>query len=457
MNRLALVLAGLVVVIVAAGSAQAQFSPGDMNCDTAVNGRDVAPFVLGLLDPAGYETAFPNCELSNADFDCDGVGDTDDMVSFVDCLLTGNCPPCGACCYTDGTCAVTHEADCTGTWQGAGTDCDPNPCLPPGMVLIPAGEFMMGDTFSEGYSDELPVHAVYVDAFYMDTYEVTNQQYADALNWAYAQGGLICVINGVVYKYCGTSYRYCATNSAHGDSCIVWSGSTFTVESGRAAHPMVEVTWYGSVAYANWRSAMEGKPLCYDLSTWTCNFGSGYRLPTEAEWEKAARGGTPGHRFPWSDTDTIQHARANYYSYWSGGVPYYPYDTSPTPYYHPCWSVGGYPWTSPVGFFTGTLQYKADWGWPGSPTSHQTTNSVNGYGLYDMAGNVWEWCNDWYGETYYSSSPYSNPHGPTSGTERVLRGGCWFSNAGGCRCAYRVGMYPDYQSHYGGFRLALRL
>ena len=328
---------------------------------------------------------------------------------------------------------------------------------PPGMVFIPGGEFQMGDTFDEGSSAELPVHTVYISPYSIDTCEVTNQQYCDGLNWAWSQGGLITVTSGIVYKAgSGTSYPYCDTDSYDSDSCIVWNGSTFTVESGRENQPMVEVSWYGSVAFCNWRSAMEGKPLCYDLSTWTCNFGvAGYRLPTEAEWEKAARGGVPGHRFPWSDTDTIQHARANYYSYWSGGVPYYPYDTSPTQDYHPLWGVSPYPYTSPVGFFTGALQYKADWGWPGSATSYQTANGVNGYGLYDMAGNVWEWCNDWYSGSYYSGSPGSNPTGPGSGTCRVLRGGSWRGSAPSCRCAYRYGGTPACRGSSFGFRLAL--
>ena len=326
--------------------------------------------------------------------------------------------------------------------------------VPPGMVLIPAGEFLMGNSMdpNEGYSDELPRHAVYVDAFFMDSCEVTNQKYADALNWAWAQGGLITVTSGVVYTYDGTSYGYCDTTTSSSHSRITWdpNSHTFGVVAGKENHPMVRVSWYGSVAYANWRSGMSGLAPCYDLSTWTCNFGSGFRLPTEAEWEKAARGGAAGHRFPWSDQDTIQHARANYSS-----DSYFPYDTSPTRGYHPCWGTGSYPYTSPMGFFTGALRYKVDWGWPGTPTSYQTANGANGYGLYDMAGNVWELCNDWYGETYYGSSPYNNPHGPITGTYRVLRGGSWPHIANYCRVANRFTLTPDYRGADFGIRCAM--
>ncbi|NLX22364.1 MAG: SUMF1/EgtB/PvdO family nonheme iron enzyme [Phycisphaerae bacterium] len=297
------------------------------------------------------------------------------------------------------------------------------------MVMIPAGEFQMGDTFNEGEADEreLPVHAVRVDAFYVDRYEVTNQQYADVLNWAWRQGGHISVIEGVVYEAGSeTDSAYCDTVTSSLDSQIIWDGSTFGVTAGKENHPMVKVSWYGSVAYANWRSGMEGRPMCYDLATWNCNYAAGgYRLPTEAEWEKAARGGVSGRRFPWSDQDTIQHARANYYSSSN-----YSYDDSPTRGYHPTFAVGDFPYTSPGGYF-----------------------APNSYGLYDMAGNVWEWCNDWYGGTYYSSSPYSNPRGPASGTHRVLRGGYWGFYAFGCRVASRSGSSPGYRYNNGGFRV----
>ncbi len=301
--------------------------------------------------------------------------------------------------------------------------------IPTIMVRVPADEFQMGDTFAEGESTEQPVHGVHIDAFAMDMVEVTNQQYAKALNWALKEGNLIAVAkNGVVYQYgSGAGYPYCDTTTSSSESHITWDGSTFGVVSGKETCPMVLVSWYGAVAYANWRSAMEGKLLCYDLSTWECDWGEGYRLPTEAEWEKAARGGTSGHRFPWSDTDTIQHARANYFS--SSG---YSYDTSPTRGFHPMFMTGVPPYTSFVTYF-----------------------APNGCGLYDMAGNVWEWCNDWYSPTYYSDSPYDDPLGPASGTWRVVRGGSWIDVAFAQRCARRGYAQPADRTYYAGFRLVL--
>ena len=108
-----------------------------------------------------------------------------------------------------------------------------------------------------------------------------------------------------------------------------------------------------------------------------------------------------------------------------------------------------------MGFFNGSLRYKTDVGWPGTPTTYQTSNGANNYGLYDMAGNVWEWCNDCYSSIYYSSSPYNNPHGPGSGSYRVLRGGGWNGSAYYCRVAHRLYGGPSYRFFYYGFRLAL--
>jgi formylglycine-generating enzyme required for sulfatase activity len=294
------------------------------------------------------------------------------------------------------------------------------------MVYIPGGTFQMGDSFTEGWSHERPVHTVTVDSFYMGRYEVTNGQYCQYLNSAL--GSSIYVSGGVVYGS-GNNQPYCDTSTSNSYIQISYSGSVFSVRTkgGRSMSndPMVEVSWFGAAAYCNWRSQQEGKELCYNLSTWNCDFTKkGYRLPTEAEWEYAARGGLSSRRFPWGDT--ITHSQANYDS-----DSRYSYDISPTRGYHPTWNDGIYPFTSPVGSF-----------------------AANNYGLYDMAGNVWEWCNDWYGA--YSSNTQTNPTGPTSGSYRDLRGGGWYEFADSCRVAYRVRDYPHCQAFGHGFRLALK-
>jgi len=326
--------------------------------------------------------------------------------------------------------------------------------VPDDMVQISAGTFQMGDSFTEGYSNERPVHTVTLSPFYMGKYEITNAQYCAFLNSAYLQG-LIAVTSNVVYKAgSGTSYPYCDTYQSSTYSQISWNGSTFSVrtKSGRdmSNDPMMMVSWYGAVAYCNWRSQQEGRQTCYnDFVTWTCDFSkNGYHLPTEAQWEYAARGGLPGKRFPWGDT--INQTQANFYSYT------YSYDFSPVKnQLHPIWNDGVYPYTSPVGFFDGGLKYKSNYNWPGSATSYQTENGGNGYGLYDMAGNVWEWCNDWYLSTYYSSSPGSNPAGPTTGSYRVFRGGGWGDLAYYCRVAIRGNSGPTTRGNYYGFRISL--
>jgi len=332
--------------------------------------------------------------------------------------------------------------------------------IPKDLVIISGGTFQMGDSYSEGELDEQPLHTVTVDSFAMGKYNITNQQYCDYLNSTLGQG-LITVTSGVVYQAgSGTSYPYCSTSSApagyphYGEySQITHSGEVFTVQtkSGRsmANDPMVVVSWYGAVAYCNWRSQQESKEQCYNLSTWNCDFSKhGYHLPTEAEWEYAARGGLTEKRFPWGDT--INQTQANFNS--SSSLSY---DVSPVKdQFHPLWYDVTYPWTSPVGFFDGGLKYKSDYTWPVSATTYQTDNGANGYGLYDMAGNVWEWCNDWY--STYSSSPQTNPVGPNSGTYRALRGGSWHSSAYYCRVAHRYhGNYPHIRSSHYGFRIVL--
>jgi formylglycine-generating enzyme required for sulfatase activity len=226
------------------------------------------------------------------------------------------------------------------------------------------------------------------------------------------------------------------------DSVYQWAtnhGYSFdNAGSGKAAnHPVQTIDWYDSVKWCNARSEKEGRLPAYYTDAGlsvryrsgqvspSVNWSSGYRLPTEAEWEKAARGGASGHRFPWSDTDNITHSRANYNSFTS-----YAYDISPTRGYHPTFATGGTPYTSPVGYF-----------------------AANGYGLYDMAGNVWEWCWDWSGA--YSSASQTDPRGSTSGSVRVIRGGGWNCSPNLCRAAARYDSGPTGGDHTAGFRSVL--
>jgi len=271
------------------------------------------------------------------------------------------------------------------------------------MALIPAGSFSMGDTFSEGDHDELPLHTVYVSAFSLGRTEVTAALWDEVKGWS---GG-----NG--YGFDLTGLRKAAN------------------------HPVYAVSWYDAVKWCNARSEKEGRtPAYYTDAALTqvyktgqmtpyVKWNAGYRLPTEAEWEKAARGGASGHRFPWSNVETITHSQANYWSDSSSA-----YDVSPTRGYHPVFDVGGEPYTSPVGSF-----------------------AANGYGLYDMAGNVGEWCWDWYGA--YSSDSQTDPRGPTTGSNRVIRGGYWFGYAGFCRVADRLTGYPTSGFNFLGFRVVL--
>lgn len=311
-----------------------------------------------------------------------------------------------------------------------------DPEIPEDKVLIPGGGFEMGDHHGDGFSGELPLHPVLLDAFFMSKFEITNQQYCDYLNSDYP--AQLRVEDGIVFASSDSnnSYPYCDTHSKNTYSQIDFSDSVFSVRTkdGRdiSDNPMVLVTWYGAVAYCNWRSKEEGKEICYDLATWECDFSKhGYRLPTEAEWEYAARGGdhNPYYRFPWGDT--ISHSQANYNSYWEDGSPYYYYDVSPTEGYHPYWDYIK-PYTAPVGSF-----------------------QANGYGLYDMSGNVWEWCNDWYDPNYYYASPYDSPEGTANGTYRVLRGGSWKSWKINFRVAGRGNRDPSYRFEDYGIRIVL--
>ena len=257
--------------------------------------------------------------------------------------------------------------------------------MPPvGMVRIPAGTFEMGSTDAFADDDEQPVHTVHLDAFYMDEYEVTNAQFK-----AFVDANPQWQKDKIEDRF---------RDAAWGVYLAPWTGTDYP--AGKADHPVGNVSWYAAMAYAEW---------------------AGKRLPTEAEWEYAARGGLAGKKYPWGDTFS-PHADAN--------------DRS--------WGIR----TTPVGAY-----------------------AANRYGLYDMAGNVWEWCLDKYDADFYAESDSRNP---ISGERMlrwildnfrlssmlpdsfrvVLRGGSWGNSARGLRVANRGRDTPTNTSGYYGFRCA---
>lgn len=281
-----------------------------------------------------------------------------------------------------------------------------------GFSLIPAGSFQMGDQSNPvlGATWEKPVHAVNVSAFYMAKHEVTKALWDEVRTWGLSHGYADLVEGSVVN---GTNY------------------------SKGPDHPVHLVSWWDMIKWCNARSEMDELTPCYQVNGQimrtgflqpTCDWSAnGYRLPTEAEWEKAARGTLTARNFPGGDT--ISHANANYYN------SIYPYESPQDQGYHPDYATGAFPFTAPVGSF-----------------------NPNGYGLHDMAGNVWEWCWDNWSSTYYSTSPASNPKGPSTTSDyRVMRGSSWDGYADYCRVAARDYYYVGYSEDYIGFRVAYSL
>jgi formylglycine-generating enzyme required for sulfatase activity len=219
------------------------------------------------------------------------------------------------------------------------------------MVLIPAGEFTMGKN-SSNPTDWQPEHKVHIDAFYMDISEVTNKQY---------------------YEFC------MKTNNPLPE---FWGLSKYKCGPEFPDYPVVGVSYFEADKYARW---------------------AGKRLPTEAEWEYASRGGLANNNFPWGDQ--VDSTKVNY----------------------------GKKYKSPLK--VGSFQ-------------------PNGFGLFDISGNVWEWTSDNYGDDYYANSPDQNPKGPATGRFKVIRGGSWHSGAMCVQTYYRNGLPPSWIDFAVGFRCA---
>ncbi len=329
---------------------------------------------------------------------------------------------------------VVEEGEAEGEGEGE--------IIPSNMVAVKRGSFSMGRPYSDvGENTELPVHEVSLDAYWMAKYEVTNLEYAEVLNWAYSRK-LLKNIEGTTYTG-GTVYAYdrpiVETRDSSPNAQIHYSDGVFSAYSrinyndhvvSMEEHPVVMVSWYGAAAYCNWRSSMSGLQPCYSTSDWTLNKPerNGYRLPTEAEWERAASWDGARHWRYGMMRDSIDPAFANYLEY------------------NPLW-LKSYPFTSPVGWYNGTnpeqLRYP----------DVITMNAVSPSGAYDMTGNVLEWCHDWFQDAYYIESPEANPKGPSEGMFKSVRGGSWSTTNPDCRTARRFRYLPANRENNLGFRI----
>jgi len=361
------------------------------------------------------------------------------------------------------------------------------------LALIPGGIYSMGNSFTnlypnEGFDSELPPHEVPVAPFFIGRFEITNEEMTETLQWAYTNGlvdvgnaivtntgegftNVVTNLNGTVWNTEGGHYELMDLDSGYCQ--VLFTNDSFSIVPGKTNFPCIEVTWHGALAFCNYLSDQEGliRAVDFAATNWTVDIRQdGYRLPTEAEWEKACRGGTPGTHYPWPDDSvqgtnlylySIDPRKANYLDARYGSISNHP----------------GHPWfgepvrTTPVGYYNGA-QVVTNWS---IGISYQgadygaVEDMVNGYGLYDMAGNAYEWCADYLSTNWYSQmeSSWPDPMGPdrldSFHTQRVVRGGGWASysvlkvpDPSFQRCSFRVSFPATYSGTFVGFRVARR-
>ncbi len=339
-------------------------APGSLWAQTAADADFDGSGTVDFPDFVAFAQAFGS---GQAGFDFDGSGTVDfpDFVTFA-----------GLFGQTVASVSVREKNFTT----SAGTEHQ--------MALVPAGEFRMGS--DEGEKEERPAHTVFLDAYWIDKFEVVHAQYVVFLNSVEPQFD-----SSITPSWAIGNNRY--LNLTDPDVLIRQVGEAFELKSLAVSnHPMGEVTWFGAKAYCEWM---------------------GGRLPTEAEWEKAARG-TDGRTYPWGNE--LDPRRANY-------------SLSDDPF-----GEG----TTPVGFYDGSER-----------EGYQTLDGRSPYGLYDMAGNVWEWVLDTYDGEYYAKSPRENPKGPGDGGSYLTRGGSWQHESNELPVFRRRGGIPgDANFQYLGFR-----
>jgi formylglycine-generating enzyme required for sulfatase activity len=295
----------------------------------------------------------------------------------------------------------------SGTYEEHASPSGTDVLIPPASVTMPV-TFTMGGVFA---ADETPHQVTLAQRFLMSETEITNAQFVELLQWAYDQE-YVTATEARVLDALDESTVILMDLDDDG-SQIHFAGGAFSTEF--PERPVVEVSWYGAAAYCDWKSLHEGFSRAYDHSTWLCNDGApyaaeGYRLPTEAEWELACRAGTT----TFFNTGDCLDSRTE--SNYNGQGP-----------------------------FTGCYAGPALW-----RTTDVGSFLANGWGLFGMHGSVWEWCNDHYGEY---GGDVTDPAGPETGNESILRGGCWYIQAHYCRSAHRGRSDPRGMGPYYGFRV----